>query len=177
MVKRILFLTLALATLTGCSSHGNVSTKEYLRAMAIDGKKLTFAFFAEEQKPITITAENLAKAKEIAELSIGKEIFTGHTELVLLKNCDNLETLDFMLHEWKLSPSCMIAKPEYNGRTILAQANPENLTGSIETAQKHGLASKCDIIVVLSGLLSESESAEVAELSEKGFCGVVDIKK
>ncbi|MDE7364488.1 MAG: hypothetical protein K2N27_06335 [Ruminococcus sp.] len=177
MVKRILFLSLALATLTSCSSHGNVSTKAYLRAMAVDGKKITFAFFEEEQKPITITAENPAKAKEIAELSIGKEIFTGHTELILLKNCDNLETLDFMLHKWKMSPSCMIAKPEYNGRTILAQANPENLTGSIETAKKHGLASECDIITVLSGFLSESESAEVAELSENGFCGVVEIKK
>lgn len=177
MVRKFLLLSLMLITLTGCSSHGNVSTKAYLRAVALDGNKLTLAFYSEEQKTITVTADNPAEAKKIAELSIGKEIFTGHTELVMLKNCDNLETLDFMLHEWKLSPSCIIAKPEYNGRTILAQANPENLTGSVETAQKQKLAPKCDIITVLSGLLGENESAEVAELSEKGFCGVADMKK
>lgn len=176
MVRKFLLL-LAVATLTGCSSHGNVSTKAYLRAAALDGNKLTFAFYSEEQEAITVTADNPAEAKKIAELSIGKEIFTGHTELVMLKNCDNLETLDFMLHEWKLSPSCMIAQPEYNGRTVLALADPENLTGSIKIAQQQELAPKCDIITVLGGLLGENESAEVAELSEKGFCGVTDIKK
>ncbi|MDE5570003.1 MAG: hypothetical protein K2I82_05055 [Ruminococcus sp.] len=177
MVKKLLLLSFGLFALTGCSSHGNVSTKAYLRAAALDGNKLTFAFYSEEQEAITVTADNPAQAKEIAELSIGKEIFTGHTELIMLKNCNNLETLDFMLHEWKLSPSCMIAQPEYNGRTILAQAEPENLTGSIKIAQKQDISPKCDIITVLSGLLGEDESAEVAELSEKGFCGVVDIRQ
>lgn len=177
MVKRFLLLFLGIITLTGCSSHGNVSTKAYLRAAALDGNKLTLAFYSEEQEAITVTADNPAQAKKIAELSIGKEIFTGHTELILLKNCDNLKTLDFMLHEWKLSPSCMIAQPEYNGRMILAQAQPENLTGSIRTAQKQNISPECDIITVLSGLLGENESAEVAELSEKGFCGVMEIKK
>ncbi len=174
MVKKFLLL-LAVVTLTGCSSHGNVSTKAYLRAMALDGNKLTLAFY-EEQDAVTVTADNPEEAKKIAELSIGKEIFTGHTELVLLKNCNNLETLDFMLHEWKLSPSCMIAQPEYNGRTILATADPENLTGSIRIAQQQKLAPKCDIITVLGGLLSDDNTAEVAELSEKGFCGVAEIK-
>lgn len=177
MVKIFLLLSLVLVTLTGCSSQGNVSTKAYLRAAALDGNKLTLAFYSEEQEAITVTADNPAEAKKTAELSIGKEIFTGHTELIMLRNCNNLETLDFMLHEWKLSPSCMIAQPEYNGRMILAQAEPENLTGSIKIAQKQELASKCDIITVLSGLLGENESAEVAELSEKGFNGVTDIKK
>lgn len=174
MVKRFLLL-LAVVTLTGCSSHGNVSTKAYLRALALDGNKLTLAFY-EEQDAVTVTADNPAEAKEIAELSIGKEIFTGHTELVMLKNCDNLETLDFMLHEWKLSPSCMIAQPKYNGRTVLALADPENLTGSIRLAQQQELAPECDIITVLGGLLGDDNKAEVAELSEKGFCGVAEIK-
>lgn len=177
MIKKFLLLSFGLLTLTGCSSHGNVSTKAYLRAAALDGNKLTFSFYTKEQKPITVTAENPAEAKEIAELAVGKEIFTGHTELIMLKNCDNLETLDFMLHEWKLSPSCMIAKPKYNGRNILAQTDSENLTGSIKIAQEQELAPKCDIITVLSGLLDEAETVEVAELSEKGFCGVTEIKK
>lgn len=176
MVKRFLLLSLGIITLTGCSSHGNVNAKAYLRATALDGNKLTLAFYSEEQEAITVTADNPAEAKKIAELSIGKEIFTGHTELIMLKDCDNLEVLDFMLHEWKLSPSCMIAQPEYNGRIVLAQANPENLTGSIKIAQKQELAPKCDIITVLGELLDDGETAEVAELSEKGFCGVAEIK-
>lgn len=176
MVKRFLLLSLGIITLTGCSSHGNVSTKAYLRAAALDGNKLTLAFYSEEQETVTVTADNPAEAKKIAELSIGMEIFTGHTELIMLKNRDNLETLDYILHEWKVSPSCMIAQPEYNGRTVLALTDPENLTGSIRTAQKQELAPECDIITVLGGLLGENESAEVAELSEKGFCGVAEIK-
>lgn len=174
MVKRFLLL-LTVITLTSCSSYGNVSTKAYLRALALDGNKLTLAFY-EEQDAITVTADNLEEAKKIAELSIGKKIFTGHTELVLLKNCDNLEILDFMLHEWKLSPSCMIAQPKYNGRTVLAMADPESLTGSIKIAQQQELAPDCDIITIIGELLGDDNTAEVAELSEKGFYGVTEIK-
>lgn len=174
MLKKMLLMFIGIITLTGCSSHGNVSTKAYLRAAALDGDSLTLAFFSEEQEDITITAENPAQAMEIAELSIGKEIFTGHTELILLKNCDNLEILDFMLHEWKLSPSCMIAKPEFNGRLILAKKNPEELTGSIKIAQNQGLAPECNVITILSSLL-DNKKAETAELSENGFIGVTEL--
>lgn len=175
-MKKFLFLTLGLLMLTGCSSNGNVSKRAYLRAAALDGNKFTLSFFTEEDGVITITADNPEEAKKIAELSVGKEIFTGHTELIMLKNCDNLETLDYMLHEWKVSPSCIIAQPEFNGRTILSQKKPEELTGSIKMAQEQELAPDCDIITVLSGLLNDDGTAETAELSEKGFCGVVKLK-
>ncbi|MDE6788509.1 MAG: hypothetical protein K2J47_04225, partial [Ruminococcus sp.] len=54
MVKKLLLLSFGLFALTGCSSHGNVSTKAYLRAAALDGNKLTFAFYSEEQEAICL---------------------------------------------------------------------------------------------------------------------------
>ncbi len=175
-MKKLLFLTFGILILTGCSSNGNVSKIAYLRSAALDGNRFTLSFFTEEDGVITITADSPEEAKKTAELSVGKEIFTGHTELIMLKNCDNLKTLDYMLHEWKVSPSCMIAQPEFNGRTILEQKKPEELTGSIKMAQEQELAPECDIITVLSGLLNDDRTAEAAELSEKGFCGVVKLK-
>ncbi|MDE5854199.1 MAG: hypothetical protein K2H19_03960 [Ruminococcus sp.] len=176
MVKKFLFLAIGLLMLTGCSSNGNVNKKAYLKAVALDGNKLTLSFFSDEDGVITVTAKNPEEAKSIAELSVGKKIFTGHTELILLKNCNNLETLDYILHEWKVSPSCMVAQPEFNGRTILAQKKSEELTGSIKIAQEQDLAPECDIITILSGLLNDDKKVETAELSENGFCGVVDLK-
>jgi len=176
-MKRIFLTFPIIAMLTGCSSHGNVNDKAYLRAAAIDGGRVTFSFYSEEDGVLSVNAESPENAKSAAELALGKEIFTGHTELVVTGECDALKILDSMLHEWKVSPSCRVAEAETSGEEVLNQRSAEELADVIDTAREKGLAPKCDIITVLSGLLGENGSAEVAELSEKGFCGVADLKR
>lgn len=176
-MKRIFLTFPMIALLTGCSSHGNVNDKAYLRAAAIDGDRVTFSFYSEEDKVISVNVRNPEKAKSAAELAMGKEIFTGHTELVVAGDCDILEVLDNMLHEWKVSPSCRVAEAKTSGEELLNSRSAEELADVIDTAHEKGLAPKCDIITVLSGLLGENELAEVAEFSDNGFCGTAEIKR
>lgn len=154
--------------LTGCSSRGNVNEKAYLRAAAVDGDSITFVFFNTDEGAVTVPLSDPEKAKPAAELAIGKEIFTGHTEIVLLGDCDREDVLKHILKQWRVSPSCMAAESKGDGGLILKARNPEQLTGIIEQAQKKELAPPCDIITVLSRIL-DGEPEDTPRLSVYGL--------
>lgn len=166
-MRRIFLIFSIAAMLTGCSSNGNVNDKAYLRAAAVDGGRVTFSFYSEEDKVVSVNAEDPEIARSSAELAMGKEIFTGHTELIMLKDCDNLEILDNMLHKWKVSPSCRVAEAEISGEEILKLRNAEELANVIDAAREKGLAPKCDIVTVLGELINIGK-AELPKFSENG---------
>lgn len=175
MKFKLIAASAALAMLTGCAADGKVSDKSYLRAAAIDGNVVTLSFFSDEDENITVAANDLSQAKTAAELRAGKEVFTGYTELIVLGDDNNADTLSFILKEWKVSPECIIAGSSISGETLLSERPPEELEGAVRSAQKHGLAGKCDIVTVLGRLL-QNGSAEVPELSREGFCGTSEIR-
>lgn len=176
MKLRLLAAAAAAMTLTGCAADVDVSKKSYLRAAAVDGESITFSFFAEEDEVMTVTADSPEKAKSAAELAAGKEIFTGYTELIVLGDCDSRETLSFMLREWKVSPSCIVACPKGSGEELLSARTAEELEGAVKAAQKQELAGECDVITALGGLLNGKGTVDVPILSEKGFCGTVALE-
>lgn len=160
------------AAMTGCSGH--IHDKSYLQAVSVEGKEkttLTLSFYGEDSVVIG-TGDDTDSAKHDAELKLGKEIFTGYTELVILDNEENAERLEYLLNEWRVPPSCIISMG--NGSELLQNVSADKLIGSVKQAKKQGTAPKCDIITVLSKLL-HTESAETAELSESGFDGVKTI--
>lgn len=167
-MRRILPILFGITMLTGCGSQGNVSKRAYLRAAAADGNRITFSFYSAEEGVMSITADNLMNAKSAAELALGKEIFTGHTELVILNGCDNLEILDYMLSEWKVSPSCRAVEAEVSGDELLNQRSAEELVGVIDTAQEKKLIPRCDIVTVLGELLNHDKAA-IPKLTAKGM--------
>lgn len=169
----ILTASLAVFTLTGCASTGLVHDKNYLRAVSISGEKeknLTFTFFTDDGDPISASGKDIDSAQKSAEIKGGKPIFTGYTELVILGECSYRETLDYLLNDWKVSPSCIVAYSE-NGDELLEKADAERLFGSIKQAVEQGKIPECDIITVLGELLSGSESAEIAEITANGTVG------
>lgn len=151
----ILFSILSVITLTACGSQGNVSRRAYVRTAAIDGNTLTLAFFSGEET-VSVSADDLEKAKSKAEVEIGKEIFVGHTELILLSDCDNHEILEHIFRQWKPSPSCMVLEINENGGEAVRNRDPEELTGAVKVAIEQGKLPKCDIINVLANI-SEKE--------------------
>lgn len=177
-VKRLSIVTalLAAALLTGCSSDGSVSDKSYLRAAVIGADSVTMSFFSEDDGVVTAEADSPEKACSAAELSGGKRIFTGYTELIILDGCDSAEVLTFMLNEWKVSPSCIVACPDGNGAALLSERSAEELEGAVRVAQKQELVGRCDIVTVLGGLLGSSRTAEVPVLSQDGFAGTASIE-
>lgn len=177
-MKRIILLLgmTILFTFTGCESSGRVHDKNYLRAVSVSGddeKTVTFTFFTKDGKYITTSGKDITSAKELAELRTGRKIFTGYTEMIVLDGKNSIETLEFMLHKWKVSPSCIIAYSE-NGENIF-ESSVERLTGSVMNAVKQGKAPECDIITVMSGLLGEKQSANVAGISADGITSVCTI--
>lgn len=149
-MKMVLPVFLAATLLTGCSSNGRVNEKAYLRAASLDDDRITFVFYSEDDETVSVSAESPNDAKKKAEIAVGKEIFTGHTELVILNNCDDSTVLEFMLHKWNVSPSCMVVRDEKNGEKLLRERSVDDLIGAVKCAQKQGLAPECSIIDVLS---------------------------
>lgn len=178
MIKKLLIIIcVGMISLTGCAASGLVHDKHYLRAVSItEGTEteLTLVFFTENDEEVTVTGKDISTAMKNAEILTGKEIFTGYTELAVLGNCDYRKTLEFLLNDWKVSPSCIITHSNEGG-TILFERNTETLTGSVKRAQKQGKAPDCDIINVLGDMLDEKSSAEIAELDKGGNIGIYRI--
>lgn len=168
MRKILMLMILSAMMLTGCTSRGNVNEKAYLRAAAVDDGSVTLVFFNEDEGTVTVPLGDPDEAKQAAELVIGKEIFTGHTEIVLLGDCDRGEVLKHILKQWRVSPSCMAAESKGDGGIILKARDPEQLTGIIEQAQEKKLAPKCDIITVLSRIL-DGEPENIPLISVYGL--------
>lgn len=178
MIKKISLIVLASAVLlsfSGCNSRGRVHDKNYLRALSVsdgDGEKtVEFSFFSDEV--ITASGKTIDEAQEKAELFCGREIFTGYTELIVLNGCDCGEILKTMLNDKKVSPDCIVACTKTE--KLLSECSPEILCSSVKIAVKHGESPECDIVSVLSGLYGDGKSAETAEISRKGFCGVYNL--
>lgn len=170
---KILLSVIALLSLTGCESTGIVHDKNYLQAVSVGGtdeKKLSFAFFSTEDSVITVSGEDMTEAKQKAELKSGKKIVTGYTEIVILDDTVSSETLEFLLHDWKVSPSCMIVCGE-DGERLLDEIPAQQLKGMVERAVEQKKAPECDIITVLGNLLSKDKSAEIAEINADGTVG------
>lgn len=180
MLKKLLIIIgLGMFFLTGCAATGLVHDKNYLRAISITEEtetELTMTFFTGDEGTVTARGEDISTAMKNAELLTGKPIFTGYTELVVLGDCRYEETLKFLLNDWKVSPSCIVAHSD-NGRRTLSEGDAEILTGSVRRAQDLGKAPECDIITVLGDILDKKSPAEIAELSENGAVGIYKIQK
>ena len=88
--------------------------------------------------------------------------------MIVLDGNSTIETLEFMLHKWKVSPSCIIThSDDVNGEDIFS-SSPELLAGSVRTAVEQKKIPECDIITVMSELLGKNHSAPVAEITSEG---------
>lgn len=149
-MKKIILAVMCIF-LTGCSTGTDVNEMAYVRAVAVEGDSVTFAFYLDEQI-LTVSANDMNKAKSEAELTLGKKIFTGHTELVILGKCDEAAVLDFMLSQWKVPPACKVAEVE-NGGEILKNRKAEEIVGVLKMAEEKNTTEKCDIVAVLGRFL------------------------
>lgn len=178
LVMTVVLSLMTAAALSSCVSAVQVHDKNYLRAVSVDGeneKQLTFTFFTEKSSIITASGEDITSAQKLAELKSGKDIFTGYTELIILGDSSGSETLEFMLNEWKVSPSCLIVYGE-NGKEILEEESAETLVNSVKRAMEQGKAPECDIITVLGELLDEDGTADVPIITSDGAAGCRTIK-
>lgn len=174
MLKKLIFLCMTAAMLTGCASSGLVHDKDYLRAVSVSGngtKNMTFSFFSDEGKTVSATGKDMDEALKNAELKTGKPLFTGYTELVILGDCEYNEVLEELLNDWKVSPSCTVVCCE-NGSELLRRRDAELLSGQVRQAVEQGEVPESDIITVIGELLGSERCADLPETSLSGVCGV-----
>ena len=179
MIRKLLMIVCAgIISLTGCADSGLVHDKNYLRAASItadEETELTLVFFTGNEKKVTVSGKDISTAMKNAEILTGKEIFAGHMELAVLGDCNYRDTLELLLNDWKVSPSCIVSHCS-DGGTLLSERNVETLTGAVKNAQKQKKTPDCDIISVLGDVLDEKSSAEIAELDKSGIVGIYRIK-
>lgn len=134
----------ALVLLTGCRS-GRVQDRMYLRAVKIDLYGCGFSFFSEDDEVLEVSGGSVAEAVRSAETILGKEIFTGHTELAVIGDgCDRDELLSMLFSEWRVSPSCIVL---YGDESI---SDPEETVGSVRLRTERGELPCLDLIARMS---------------------------
>lgn len=172
-------VSMALIICTGCNDAGHVHSKYYVRAIALSGtedKSVVFDFYNEKAEPYYQRGDSFENIKKDSETELGKEIFTGHTELILLSDCDYASQLEYLLTEWKVSPSCVVVYADGGLRRITEELDAERLASSVRKAEENGDIPKCDIVTVLSGLLSGNSTAVIAKADKNGLSGSIEIK-
>ncbi len=163
-MKKIILAVMCIF-LTGCNTGIDVNEMAYVRAAAVGGDRVTFSFYLDEEV-LSLSADNIEDAKSAAELALGKEIFTGHTELVILEQGNEQKILEFMLNQWKVPPACRVAYAEKVG-DILKNRKAEEIVGVLKRAEEKRLTEKCDIVTVLGKILN-GESGDLPVLTDDG---------
>lgn len=165
---------MAVLTLAGCSG-GNLQHRAYIRAAAVENGRVAFAFF-DDTEPVTVDTNSLAEALKEAELRCGMDIFTGYTELIVLGDCPGEQVLSGMLTDWRVSPECIVAGSRGSACDLLTGGSAELIEDSAKQAAKLGKSPNSGIITVLSGLLSEENSAILPLADNHGVCGELTIR-
>lgn len=163
-MKKIILAVMCIF-LTGCSTGIDVNEMAYVRAAAIEGDRVTFSFYLDEEV-LSLSADTIEDAKSAAELAVGKELFTGHTELVILEQGNEQKILEFMLNQWKVPPACRVAYAENVGE-ILENRQAEEIVGVLKRAEEKDLTEKCDIVTVLGKILN-GKSGDLPMLTGEG---------
>ncbi|HAP79354.1 MAG TPA: hypothetical protein DCQ78_04170 [Ruminococcus sp.] len=167
---KLLFIPVAVSALLSGCTYQEVQEKAYLRGMSVCGnnsKTVSMNFYNKDSKPSKSKGENFESILENSEIKSGKSIFTGHTEIIILGECDYTETLRFMLEEWKVSPSCLIVYGGNNSEKIIENTDSGELADMVRTAVKQNKIPESDIITILSSLL-KNHSSEIPAITSEG---------
>lgn len=168
-MKYKLLIPFLMLFLCGCTSE-EVHHRSYMRGAAISGieeKTVAVSFYDEESETVSSKGESFDKIISEIELDNGKSVFTGHTEIIVLGECDYTNTLQFILEEWKVSPSCLIMYGGADSEEIITKSDSEKLANIIRTAVKQNIVPQNDIITVLSSLLQHG-TAEIPSINAYG---------
>lgn len=176
--KKLLIIPLICLLLCGCTS-GEVQEKIYLRCLSVSGndiKSVSMNFYNKDSVPSKAKEKSFDEILNKIEVLNGKSVFTGHTEVIVLGECNYTATLQFLMEEWKVSPSCLVV---YGGNycdKIIENADSEKLANVLRTAVKQKIIPENDIITVLGNLLQNGET-EIPKFSSDGNLGKIKIGK
>lgn len=155
-VKRLLAGIMLLLCLSGCESE-SVSQRLYLQSIRIRGNapvSLTMQAF-DSEKQFSASGETIPEAIRNGEITQGKRIFTGHTELLLIGEGFSKEGAEHLLLEQGLSPGCSVMY----GNTFA----PEAALQSLRMSERQGMQTKTELSTALQEWMGAGGTALLPE--------------
>lgn len=160
-MRRFLILAIfPLLFLTGCGSD-SLADRLYTQAIGLSGQgtlRFTMQSFGDE-KAHTVSASGIPEALRKEESAAGGRVFIGHTELLCLDGSRTLDSVQELLLEEGLSPSCkiLLTPPE----AFLGKADCTEAVHTLRMAEQNGLLAKTELSGILDEWLGNWETALV----------------
>ena len=148
------FLTGALL-LTGCGAT-QVRDRAYVQGMELSRiaePTVHLHDFSAESAVSSGTGSTLETALEQAAIPLGKELFLGHLELIAYHEAAFSGTLDSLMTQYRLSPSCHVLL--LPAGTVLDDTDTSQLGEQLRRAEENGVLPETNLF----GILREMDQA------------------
>lgn len=161
---------------TGCTAT-QVRDRAYLQALELENPKspiVQIHDFTENSSIAEGSGETLSLAVSNAAVPIGKELFLGHLELIAYEDPAFGADLDFLMTEYRLSPSCkVLGLPK---SATLKKTDTTELVEQLKQAEENGTLPETDLFTILRELDSSAGTALLPLITENGFSAAVITK-
>lgn len=134
----LLFLTAVLISFTGCSNECEIRDRAFVQSIGMehtDGRyKVSLRIFGDDNCYIG-SGETFNKAVADAEQSQGKKFYTGHTELIVIREEESEFLLENLVNE-DISLDCLVLY-DISPAAFVKENDTESLTDIISDSEKN----------------------------------------
>lgn len=138
--------------LSGCDGRLEVRDRAFVQSAGIEYEngeyKVCLRLF-DSRESYRGTGKSFDDAVNNAESLQGKDFFTGHTEIVAVREGDKMTVLESLINE-DVSSGCLVVTDDDPLRFV-SRNDPETVKGIISTAERNGTAEKISICDVING--------------------------
>lgn len=167
-MKRILTAAVLTLLLCGCSHKTEVRDKGFVRTIGCDNgdEQSVAVFLYGEDKAIDGKGSTIYSALENAEVTQGKNLFTGHLEMLVLSPGGIKDKLSVMIKNNRISPSCAIVMTSENAVGAVKDRKETEISDILKSSSRKGKVSRKNISEVLNDLLEEDSMAAIPILKD-----------
>lgn len=155
---------------SGCSNSAiEVRDRAFVQAIGIDGfQKPVVAvsiFGDEENSTFEGSGATVFEAISNAEANQSRNLFIGHIELIAIGKSSTKETLEALMTNNRITPSCSIVYCDDSAADLIADKSSLDLLETVKIKSKSGIISKRSISAVLDDMLGSDNAAAIPIVS------------
>lgn len=141
-----------MTVLSGCDGRLEVRDRAFVQSAGIEyenGEYIVCLRLFDSDESYTGRGKSFEDAVNNAESLQGKDFFTGHTEIVSVRENERMTVLESLINE-DVSSGCLVVTDD-NPLQFVSINDPETVKGVISTAERNGIAEKINICDVING--------------------------
>ncbi|MDD6825355.1 MAG: hypothetical protein PUE12_04455 [Oscillospiraceae bacterium] len=149
-IKILAAAALLVFSLSGCGSKLEVRDRAFVQSAGIEYEDEQYEIclkLFEDSKYYNGRGNTFREAVNDAEKMQGKDFFTGHMEIVSVRDEEKMPLLESLVNE-NVSSGCLVVLRD-DPVNYISRNDPEKIKGMISTAERNGTAEKvniCDVI-------------------------------